>query len=172
MLGKQIVAVGRYEREAGTDEAEVAFVVADEHQGRGIGSVLLEHLAAAARESGISRFQAVVLAENRAMVRVFRDAGYEVARQLEYGELSLEFDVAETATTEAVMREREQRAEGRSIARLLYPKSVAVVGASNDAHQDRPRAVHESARHGLRRAAVPGQQRGAPRRRGACVPAR
>ena len=132
LLGRQIVAVGRYEREGGTDQAEVAFVVADEHQGRGIGSVLLEHLAAAARESGISRFQAVVLAENRAMVRVFRDAGYEVTRQLEYGELTLEFDVAETATTEGVMREREQRAEGRSIARLLYPKSVAVVGASND----------------------------------------
>jgi GNAT superfamily N-acetyltransferase len=99
LLGKQIVAVGRYERQPGTDEAEVAFVVADEHQGRGIGSVLLEHLAAAARECGIQRFQAVVLAENRAMVRVFRDAGYEIARQLEYGELTLEFDVAETATT-------------------------------------------------------------------------
>ena len=51
-LGEQIVAVGRYEREPGTEEAEVAFVVADEHQGRGIGSVLLEHLAAAARENG------------------------------------------------------------------------------------------------------------------------
>jgi len=99
LLGTQIVAVGRYERAAGTDEAEVAFVVADVHQGRGIGSVLLEHLAAAARERGVRRFQAVVLAENRAMVRVFRDAGYEIARQLEYGELTLEFDVAETPTT-------------------------------------------------------------------------
>jgi acyl-CoA synthetase (NDP forming)/RimJ/RimL family protein N-acetyltransferase len=131
-LAGEIIAVGRYERQEGTDEAEVAFVVADEHQGRGIGSVLLEHLAAAAREVGIRRFVAVVLAENVGMIRVFRDAGYEMTRHMEYGEVNLEFDVDETATTEAVMREREQRAEARSIARLLRPQSVAVVGASND----------------------------------------
>jgi acyl-CoA synthetase (NDP forming)/RimJ/RimL family protein N-acetyltransferase len=131
-LGGEIIAVGRYERHANTDEAEVAFVVADAHQGRGIGSVLLEHLAAAAREIGIRRFVALVLAENVGMIRVFRDAGYETTRHMEYGEVTLEFDVDETAVTEAVMREREQRAEARSIARLLRPQSVAVVGASND----------------------------------------
>jgi acyl-CoA synthetase (NDP forming)/GNAT superfamily N-acetyltransferase len=132
LLGPEIIAVGRYERLDDSDEAEVAFVVADAHQGRGIGSVLLEHLAAAARESGIKRFQAVILAENTAMLRVFRDAGYETTRHLDYGEITLEFAVDETATTGAVMREREQRAEARSIQRLLYPRSVAVVGASND----------------------------------------
>jgi acyl-CoA synthetase (NDP forming)/RimJ/RimL family protein N-acetyltransferase len=131
-LGSEAIAVGRYERTPGTDEAEVAFVVTDAHQGRGIGSVLLEHLAAAGRESGIRRFNAVVLAENAAMMRVFRDAGYEVTRQHERGEVTLEFAIDETAVTEAVMREREQRAEARSIERLLVPGSVAVVGASND----------------------------------------
>ncbi len=131
-LGGQIIAVGRYERTPGSDEAEVAFVVADAQQGRGIGSVLLEHLAAAARESGIRRFTAVVLAENTAMMHVFRDAGYEVARHLEFGEVTLEFAVDATVMTERVMHEREQRAEARSIQRLLYPRSVAVVGASND----------------------------------------
>ncbi len=132
LLGGEIIAVGRYERAKDTDEAEVAFVVADAHQGRGIGSVLLEHLAAAAREVGLKRFNAIVLAENTAMIRVFRDAGYETTRHLEYGEVTLEFAVDETAMTEAVMREREQRAEARSIQRLLFPTSVAVVGASND----------------------------------------
>ncbi len=131
-LAGQIIAVGRYEREPGTDEAEVAFVVADAHQGRGIGSVLLEHLAAAARERGLRRFKAIVLAENDSMIRVFRLAGYETTRHVEYGEVTLEFDVDETALTESVMREREQRAEARSIGRLLRPASVAVVGASND----------------------------------------
>src|SRR5439155_9496232 len=48
------------------------------------------------------------------------------------GEVTLEFAVDETAMTHAVMREREQRAEARSIARLLTPATVAVVGASND----------------------------------------
>ncbi|WP_375491613.1 GNAT family N-acetyltransferase [uncultured Jatrophihabitans sp.] len=142
-LAGEIIAVGRYERLAAksspegssraTDEAEVAFVVADAHQGRGIGSVLLEHLAAAGREVGIRRFQALVLAENTGMIRVFREAGYETTRHLEHGEVTLEFDIDETAVTETVMREREQRAEARSIARLLAPSSVAVVGASNDA---------------------------------------
>jgi len=131
-LGATIIAVGRYERTAGTDEAEVAFVVADEHQGRGIGSVLLEHLAAAARECGVRRFHALVLAENTPMLRVFRDAGYVTHRHVEQGEFTLEFDVDETAVTEAVMREREQRGEARSIQRLLAPHSVAVVGASNE----------------------------------------
>jgi acyl-CoA synthetase (NDP forming)/RimJ/RimL family protein N-acetyltransferase len=131
-LAGQIIAVGRYERIGETDQAEVAFVVADEHQGRGIGSVLLEHLAAAARESGIRRFHAVVLAENTGMIRVFRDAGYETTRHVEYGEVTLEFDVDETAVTAAVMRERELHAESVSIARLLRPRSIAVVGASND----------------------------------------
>jgi acyl-CoA synthetase (NDP forming)/RimJ/RimL family protein N-acetyltransferase len=131
-LGGKIIAVGRYERAPGTDEAEIAFVVADAHQGRGIGSVLLEHLAAAARETGLKKFQAIVLAENTGMIRVFRDAGYETTRHLDYGEVTLEFAVDETALTEAVMREREQRAEARSMRRVLAPKSVAVVGASND----------------------------------------
>lgn len=131
-LAGEIIAVGRYERTPATDEAEVAFVVADVHQGRGIGSVLLEHLAAAAREIGVRRFVAVVLAENTGMLRVFREAGYETTRHMEFGEVNLEFAVDETAVTEAVMREREQHAEARSIARLLRPRSVAVVGASND----------------------------------------
>jgi acyl-CoA synthetase (NDP forming)/RimJ/RimL family protein N-acetyltransferase len=131
-LGNEIVAMGSYERIGGNDEAEVAFVVADDHQGRGIGSVLLEHLAAAAQESGIKRFVAIVLAENHSMISVFRDAGYEVARHLDEGEVTLTFDVAATEVTESVMREREQRAEASSIRRMLFPRSVAVVGASND----------------------------------------
>jgi acyl-CoA synthetase (NDP forming)/RimJ/RimL family protein N-acetyltransferase len=131
-LGGVLIGVGRYESTAALDDAEVAFVVADAHQGRGIGTVLLEHLAAAGREVGIPRFHAVVLAENTAMIHVFREAGYETTRHLDHGEVTLEFAIDETALSEAVMREREQRAEARSIRRLLFPTSVAIVGASND----------------------------------------
>ena len=132
LLAGEIIGVGRYERTPGTDEAEVAFVIADSQQGRGIGSVLLEHLAAAARETGLHRFHAVVLAENNAMINVFKQAGYETTRSVDYGEVTLEFAVDETETTARVMREREQRSESRSIRRLLFPSSVAVVGASAD----------------------------------------
>ncbi|MFI9817083.1 bifunctional acetate--CoA ligase family protein/GNAT family N-acetyltransferase [Saccharothrix variisporea] len=132
LLGDDIVAVGRYDRLGGGGSAEVAFVVEDEHQGRGLGSILLEHLAAAARERGLSRFTAEVLAENGQMVRVFRDAGYKVSRAFEEGALHLEFDIDPTEESVAVARAREQAAEARSVHNLLHPRSVAVIGASTD----------------------------------------
>jgi acyl-CoA synthetase (NDP forming)/RimJ/RimL family protein N-acetyltransferase len=132
MLGGELIGVGRYDRLPHTDEAEVAFLIEDAHQGRGLGSVLLEHLAAAARERGIARFVAEVLAQNARMVRVFLDAGYEPRREYEDGVIHLTFPIAQTETAIAVAYEREQRSESRSIARLLTPSSVAVVGASND----------------------------------------
>ena len=132
LLGDQVVAVGRFDRYPGTDDAEIAFLVEDAHQGRGLGSVLLEHLAAAARERGIKRFVAEVLAQNSRMVRVFQDAGYESERSYEDGVVHLTFPIEQTEDALAVAYEREQRSESRSIARLLTPSSVAVVGASND----------------------------------------
>jgi acyl-CoA synthetase (NDP forming)/GNAT superfamily N-acetyltransferase len=132
LLGDQIVAVGRFDRYPGTDDAEVAFLVEDAHQGRGLGSVLLEHLAAAARERGIKRFVAEVLAQNSKMVRVFQDAGYHSERSYEDGVVHLTFPIDQTEDALAVSYEREQRSESRSIARLLTPSSVAVVGASTD----------------------------------------
>jgi acyl-CoA synthetase (NDP forming)/GNAT superfamily N-acetyltransferase len=132
LLGDQLIGVGRYDRTPGTDEAEVAFLIEDAHQRRGLGSVLLEHLAAAARERGITRFIAEVLSQNGAMVRVFRDAGYAASRSYEDGVVHLTFPIAPTEQSLAVVHEREQRSESRSIGRLLNPGSVAVVGASND----------------------------------------
>ena len=131
-LGREIIAIGRYVRLAQTGAAEVAFVVRDDHQGRGLGSILLEHLAAAARECGLTRFVAEVLTENHQMVRVFRDAGFEVSRALEGSTLHLEFDVAATSKSREVQLAREQRAEARSVSGVLAPRSVAVVGASPD----------------------------------------
>ncbi|MFC5287755.1 GNAT family N-acetyltransferase [Actinokineospora guangxiensis] len=132
MLGDDIIAVGRYERLPGGDSAEVAFVVEDAHQSRGLGSILLEHLAAAARERGLAGFEAEVLAENAQMVRVFRDAGYQVSREFDEGVLHLEFAVDQTDASVAVARAREQRAEARSVHNLLHPRSIAVIGASTD----------------------------------------
>src|SRR4051812_46731690 len=131
-LGDDIVAVGRFDRLEAGDSAEIAFVVQDGHQGRGLGSILLEHLAAAARERGLSRFVAEVLAENGQMVRVFRDAGYVVSREFEEGVLHLEFAIDPTEESVEVARSREQAAEARSVHNLLHPRSVAVIGASTD----------------------------------------
>lgn len=132
-MGDDIIGVGRFDRlEPGGHEAEVAFNIADAHQGRGIGSILLEHLTAAARERGISRFTAEVLPQNRRMVSVFRDAGYEVTHAYDDGVVSLGFDVDPTERSLAVTEAREHRAEARSLEALLTPRSVAVVGASRD----------------------------------------
>jgi len=132
LLGDDLIGVGRYDRLGGAADAEVAFVVDDAHQGRGIGSLLLEHLAAAARERGIQRFVAEVLAENSRMVRTFADAGYHAAYEYDSGVVHLSFPIAPTDESRAVAAERERRAESRSIERLLTPRSVAVIGASTD----------------------------------------
>ena len=129
-IGGDIIGIGRYDRLDDPAEAEVAFNIADAHQGRGIGSILLEHLAAAARENGIRRFSAEVLPENRKMLMVFSDAGYDVKRHFDDGVVSLEFNIDPTDKSRAVMEAREHRAEARSVQDLLAPSSVAVIGAS------------------------------------------
>jgi acyl-CoA synthetase (NDP forming)/RimJ/RimL family protein N-acetyltransferase len=131
-IGDAMVAVVRYDRISGGN-AEVAFLVEDAQQGRGLGTILLEHIAAAARERGVERFVADVLPENRRMGRVFRDAGYVAEQRFEEGVLRLSLDLRPTPTSREVMIAREHRAESRSIQRLLTPRSVAVIGASREA---------------------------------------
>ncbi|GLW51692.1 acyl-CoA synthetase [Streptomyces sp. NBRC 14336] len=136
-VGGEFIATVRYDRigadgmpaSAPADEAEVAFLVQDAHQGRGVASALLEHVAAVARERGIRRFAAEVLPANTKMIKVFTDAGYTQKRSFEDGVVRLEFDLEPTDRSLAVQYAREQRAEGRSVQRLLVPGSVAVIGA-------------------------------------------
>ncbi|MFH8519032.1 GNAT family N-acetyltransferase [Streptomyces gelaticus] len=135
-VGGEFIATVRYDRidergrpaSAPADEAEVAFLVQDAHQGRGVASALLEHIAAVARERGIRRFAAEVLPANTKMIKVFRDAGYTQQRSFEDGSVHLTLDLEPTAESLAVQRGREQRAEARSVQRLLAPGSVAVIG--------------------------------------------
>ncbi|MFJ7047204.1 GNAT family N-acetyltransferase [Streptomyces sp. NPDC101112] len=136
-VGGEFIATVRYDRigadgmpaSSPADEAEVAFLVQDAHQGRGVASALLEHIAAVARERGIRRFAAEVLPANTKMIKVFTDAGYQQKRSFEDGVVRLEFGLEPTDRSVAVQRAREQRAEARSVQRLLAPGSVAVIGA-------------------------------------------
>ncbi|MGW3374388.1 bifunctional acetate--CoA ligase family protein/GNAT family N-acetyltransferase [Streptomyces hydrogenans] len=136
-VGGEFIATVRYDRiddrgrpaSTPADEAEVAFLVQDAHQGRGVASALLEHIAAVARERGIRRFAAEVLPANTKMIKVFTDAGYTQKRSFEDGSVRLHLDLEPTDRSLAVQRAREQRAEARSVQRLLAPASVAVVGA-------------------------------------------
>ncbi|MEV4065961.1 bifunctional acetate--CoA ligase family protein/GNAT family N-acetyltransferase [Nonomuraea dietziae] len=130
-IGTEMVAVVRYDRTA-PGEAEVAFLVEDAHQGRGVASVMLEHLAATARERGIETFIADVLPANMKMMGVLRQVGYTAQSRFADGVVRMTLDLTPTETSDEVTASREHRAEARSIARLLTPGSVAVIGASRE----------------------------------------
>ena len=129
-LSDRVVGIANYVRLRDPAVAEAAFVVADEEQGRGVGTRLLEQLAARAAETGVSRFVAQVLAENRQMLSVFTGAGFDVVRELEHGEVEVSFPLAATETFQARVEERDHVAVAASLRPFFEPASVAVIGAS------------------------------------------
>ncbi len=140
-VAQRIIAVGRFDRIPEAEarpkpgqpprvEAEVAFLVQDAHQGRGIAQLLLEHLAQAARERGIEQFVADVLPENARMIQIFREAGYRVSGGFTDGVMHMVFPIDATDTSVNVMQGREHRAEAASIQRFFNARSIAVIGAS------------------------------------------
>ena len=115
VLGDRIVALASFARLRDPATAEIAFAVADEEQKRGIGTRLLEQLAVRAADIGVHTFVAEVMPANRAMLRVFADAGFESGRELEGGIVELQLAIA---PTEAI----RERVEARS-RRLCAPSS-------------------------------------------------
>ena len=130
LLGGELVGVARYEEVAGSDRPELAFFVDDDHHGRGLATLMLEYLAAAARSQGIAGFTATVLPENHAMLGVFKRAGFATTTWFEDGVIGVDIDIAVTSETADAITRRHQRARSKSVARLLRPGSIAVVGAS------------------------------------------
>ncbi len=90
--GDEIIAVGRYYLNPGTNRAEVAFIVRDRWQNQGIGTFLLSYLATIARGQGIAGFTAEVLVDNRAMLAVLRKSGFRLRSQLDGRVHSVELD--------------------------------------------------------------------------------
>jgi len=127
---ERIIAVGRYARLANSDRAEVAFVVEDTHQGRGISTHLLHQIAMVAQSFGIRVFEAEVLSENTLMMEVFRDSGFPLQTTLEDGTYHVVFPIETTDIVEERVDFREQVAVTASIRAFFHPKSVAVIGAS------------------------------------------
>jgi len=129
LVGGEIVAAARYDvRRDGV--AEVAFAVTDEHQGRGVGTLLLEHLAVIARSQGVHTFVAETLPGNSDMLGVFAAAGWTRDCHFEGGTVRTTFSIEPSADARAAIADREHRAEAASMARVLTPHSVAVIGAS------------------------------------------
>ena len=129
---ERIIAVGRYARLGNSDRAEVAFVVEESHQGRGISTHLLDQLAVAARGKGIRVFEAEVLGENNEMMAVFRASGFHIESQIEDGVFHVVFAIEPTPALEEKADHREQVAAVASIRVFFHPRSVAVIGASRE----------------------------------------
>ncbi len=130
---EQIVGVGRYYAlDKQPQVAEVSFLVEDQMQRRGIGTILLDCLAEIARKHEINRFAADVLADNRTMLSVFRKAGYAVSSNVSYGVTHLEFPIAANEVAENRRDAQEMEAEGASLRAVFAPQSIAVIGAGRD----------------------------------------
>lgn len=125
----RIVGVATYRRLDG-DRAEVALAVADAYQGRGLGTILIGHLAEIAESHGIRVFVAWVLPENYRMIQVFRDLGVPVEIRAGIEEIRVTFPTS--LTSEAIERfeRREQIAAAHALEAVLRPRAVAVIGAS------------------------------------------
>lgn len=128
--GERIVALGSYVRLRDPARAEVAFAVADELQGKGVGTRLLEQLAHEAARVGVGCFLAEVLPDNRPMLRVFESAGFEVDREYESGVTEVTLAIEPTASYLERVDRRDHLAVTASLAPFFAPAGVAVIGAS------------------------------------------
>jgi len=129
----EMIGIASYDKESDDhNDAEVAFAVADEHQGRGLGTKLLQLLTNHARGTGIDSFRAYVLPENRQMMRLFRNSGYELTRTIDEGVFTVDFPTAESDESMTIAGEYEKRAVAASLLPMFFPRSIAVIGASNN----------------------------------------
>ncbi|GAB3490154.1 GNAT family N-acetyltransferase [Amycolatopsis cihanbeyliensis] len=135
-LSGRLIGVASYEATAEPGAAEVALVVEGAAQAGGVGTLLLEQLVSVAREHGIARLVAVVLAENAGIIRVLRDLGLPLVLTGTGPERSVELAVDAGDRYLDAVADRERVAATASLRRVLAPESIAVVGASR-----RPDAV-------------------------------
>jgi len=140
--GEQLVGVASSERTDEAGRAEFSLFVADAQRGRGIGTLLLEHLAARARRHGITELVGEVLPDNIAMLRAARDLSARAWSRFDDGVVDVGLSTAGDEAAESAVDTRDRTAERASLRALLTPASVAVVGAGH-----RPGGVgHETAR--------------------------
>src|SRR5687768_1486821 len=110
--------------------AEVAFTIANEYQGRGLGSILLGQLAQVASANGIEIFEAEVIAANHRMLHVFRASGFPIEVTANVGQLRVVFPTSFTTEARKQFERRESVAAVNALKLFFEPRGVAVIGAS------------------------------------------
>ncbi|WP_250549850.1 GNAT family N-acetyltransferase [Pseudonocardia sp. H11422] len=128
--GEELIGAAQCVAVGDGSAAEIALTVARPQQAHGVGTLLLEHLASRARRCGVRRFVADVLAENALVRRVLTDIGLRSRTREEDGSLHVELELDPDERYLASLAEREERADVASLAAVLAPRSVVVVGAS------------------------------------------
>ncbi|SPL98849.1 Protein acetyltransferase [[Actinomadura] parvosata subsp. kistnae] len=131
VMHERLVAVAEY-IPMDDDRADLAILIDDAVHGHGLGTLLLEHVALDAAGHGVRELVAEVLAENRPMIRVLHDLGLPVGQRFEDGTLHVAITAEPTAGLREGIEARDHEAERASLARVLAPRSVAVIGASRD----------------------------------------
>jgi acyl-CoA synthetase (NDP forming)/GNAT superfamily N-acetyltransferase len=126
----EVIGVGSAERQPGGTSAEFALIVAEPHHGRGIGTLLLEALAARARQAGVTELVGEVLPTNAPMVKVARDLGTQKRATFSEGVVVVHLATGGEDTT--ALDARDRQAAQRSLTPLLAPRSVAVIGAGRE----------------------------------------
>ena len=129
-VGELVGMAGYHSDPERPDWAEVAFAVADDLQGRGLGTRLLERLAEIARGRGLTGFEAFVRGENRKMTDVFRQSGFAQTREIEQGIWHVTLLLEPTARLATASAERSRVAATASLRRFFEPRVVAVVGVN------------------------------------------
>ncbi|WP_084965792.1 GNAT family N-acetyltransferase [Thermoactinospora rubra] len=127
----RLVAVTEYVP-AGERTADLAILLDDAVHGHGLGTLLLEHLALDAAENGVHELVADVLAENQPVLRVLRDLGTDLDQRYDHGVIAIRIAARPTARLAARIEDRDHQAERASLARVLAPAAVAVIGAGRD----------------------------------------
>ena len=147
----RVVALAEYDATHEAEVAEIAFMVEDEQQGRGLGTALLESLVQRGAGTWHPSLSRRLPPPERADARGVRPAGFEV--RWDHGDAGLggvDFELVPTNAWLDAHAERDDVAQARSIARLLSPRSIAVIGAGRHARLDRaghrrqpgPRRLH------------------------------
>ena len=130
LVSDELVGLASYDRpDARVPAAEASFIVADARQGHGVTTLLFESLAEYARTRGILRFTAEVRAQNTAMLELFAATGLRCTRRNGPATVRVEIDLRPTPAYRAACDQREAMAEVASVAAILRPRSIAVVGA-------------------------------------------
>jgi acetyl coenzyme A synthetase (ADP forming)-like protein len=147
--GRIVAFAGYYPHTAHPRRAEVAFAVSDALQGHGLGTRLLEQLAAIAREQGIETFDAEVLGDNKRMLEVFRNSGFGVETAIARGvcHVTLSLSMTEAFADKAAARSRA--AATASMKAFFEPRTVAVVGANRERGKIGSEILHNLAAAGF-----------------------